>query len=99
MLERSFRQRAGKSVARYFFCDGEPNGGRRDVELIREMVVNRRDPAHNPLTFLTCTGDDDQAEWMKEVEEVAAYCSELDDFCDERAEVVKDQGKFNFFYF
>merc|ERR1711990_1184179 len=31
-------------------------------------------------------------EWMKDCEEVAAYCSESDDFRDEAAEVLRDQG-------
>ena len=56
------------------------------------MLIHRQDPAGNPMTFLSCTGDDQEAEWMKEVEEVAPYCSESDDFADEREEVLNDQG-------
>jgi len=46
----------------------------------------------NPMTFISCTNEDDQVEWMKDAEEVAPYCSESDDFKDEAAEVLRDQG-------
>lgn len=91
-LERSLREGQGKRVSRYFFCDGEPNGGENDKNQIKQMLIRRQDPAGNPMTFLSCTGDDQEAEWMKEVEEVAPYCSESDDFADEREEVLNDQG-------
>merc|ERR1719262_615547 len=44
------------------------------------------------MTFLSCTNEDDQVEWMKECEEVAPYCAESDDFGDESREVLGDQG-------
>lgn len=44
------------------------------------------------MTFISCTNEDDQVEWMKDAEEVAPYCSESDDFHDEAAEVLRDQG-------
>ena len=55
-----------------------------------------------PLTLITCTDDDELAKWMKEVEEdkpkdkegkaIEHYVAELDDFEDEKAEVLNDQG-------
>eukprot|EP00934_Nitzschia_sp_Nitz4_P002141 Nitzschia sp. Nitz4//scaffold52_size167869//163227//163685//NITZ4_002299-RA/size167869-exonerate_protein2genome-gene-0.33-mRNA-1//1//CDS//3329554104//2141//frame0 len=44
------------------------------------------------MTFISCTNEDAQVEWMKDAEEVVAYCSESDDFSDESAEVLRDQG-------
>jgi hypothetical protein len=62
------------------------------TERIGELIRDRKSPQDNPFTFLTCTDDDAQAEWMKEIEEKALWCAELDDFGDEREEVLKDQG-------
>lgn len=82
-----------RSVARYFLGDGEPNGGHNaKVEIIR-LLMNRPNPQGNPMTFLSCTSDDDAVEWMKEAEEVIPFCSEYDDYHDETREVLKDQGK------
>lgn len=92
-LKESFDRGSGRSVARYFFGDGTPNGGSMATKGITDLLKNRRDPAQNPVTLLSCTNEDDQVEWMKDAEEVAPYCSECDDFADEAAEVLKDQGE------
>merc|ERR1719162_2678923 len=42
--------------------------------------MNRTNPAQNPITFLSCTGEDEEVEWMK-------------DFGDESREVLGDQGE------
>jgi hypothetical protein len=44
------------------------------------------------MTFISCTNEDEQVEWMKDAEEVVPYCSESDDFNDEAEEVLHDQG-------
>lgn len=44
------------------------------------------------MTFLSCTGEDEQVEWMKDAEEIISYCAECDDFNDEADEVHRDQG-------
>ena len=56
------------------------------------MVHRNEDRKRNNITFLSCTNEDSQVEWMKDTEELAPYCSECDDFKDESAEVMKDQG-------
>ena len=56
------------------------------------MLVQRPNPEGNPMTFISCTNEDAQVEWMKDAEEVAPYCSESDDFRDEANEVLRDQG-------
>ena len=91
-LQESFQRGTGRSVARYFFGDGIPNGGQAAQERITALVKHRANPAMNPVTFLSCSNEDDQVEWMKDAEEVAPYCSESDDFGDEMREVIRDQG-------
>lgn len=91
-MQESFAMGANRSIARYLFCDGTPNGGLMAKEGIVKMLCHRQNPSQNPVTFLSCTNEDDQVEWMKDAEEVAPYCSECDDFADEAAEVLRDQG-------
>lgn len=91
-LQESFSRGAGQSVSRYFFGDGVPNGGEAAQKMITQLVTNRVNPSMNPVTFLSCSNEDDQVEWMKDAEEVAPYCAESDDFGDEAREVIRDQG-------
>lgn len=63
------------------------------IKEIVNIVKNRPEPEMNPVTFLSCTNEDEAVEWMKECEEVALFCSESDDFGDESREVMKDQGE------
>lgn len=92
-LQESFLRGQGVSIARYFFGDGLPNGGRRAISEIVKLVRLRQNPAQNPLTFISCTNEDEAVEWMKDCEEVAPYCSESDDYGDESREVFEDQGE------
>ena len=67
-------------------------GGEKAQKAIIELLKNRPNPSGNPVTFMSCTNVDTDVEWMKDAEEVAPYCSESDDFVDEAAEVMRDQG-------
>jgi hypothetical protein len=63
---------------------------------IEELVIGRHNPIDSPISpiaFISCTGDDAQVEWMKELEEKAKFCSEYDDYDDEKREVLGDQGE------
>ena len=91
-LQESLIVGSGKSIARYFFGDGTPNGGERAQKEIINILRHRENPSGNPVTFISCTNEDDQVEWMKDAEEVVAYCSEFDDYKDESLEILKDQG-------
>jgi len=91
-IQKSVSGNPGMSIARWFFGDGVPNGGITAQKEITRLLVNRPNAAQNPMTFISCTNEDDQVEWMKDAEEVAPYCSESDDFKDEAAEVLRDQG-------
>jgi hypothetical protein len=82
----------GQKVIRYFFGDGEPNGGIEAVRSIIQLVMSRNRPQDNPITLVSCTNEDSQVEWMKQLEEAAPYVAEIDDFEDERTEIVEDQG-------
>jgi len=76
-----------------FFGDGLPNGGRRAIQEIVRIIKTRPEPQLNPVTFLSCTNEDEAVEWMKDCEEVAPFCSESDDYGDESREVLLDQGE------
>ena len=91
-IQKSLQGNPGMSIARWFFGDGIPNGGISAQKQITHLLVNRPNPAQNPMTFISCTNEDSEVEWMKDAEEAAPYCSESDDFRDEAAEVLKDQG-------
>jgi hypothetical protein len=91
-IQQTILRGQGKSIARYFFGDGVPNGGERAQREIVNILKHRQEPVSNPITFISCTDEDDQVEWMKDAEEVCPYCSESDDFKDEGLEVLKDQG-------
>ena len=91
-IRASLEGNPGLSIARWFFGDGVPNGGIAAQREITRLIINRPNPSANPVTFISCTNEDDQVEWMKDVEEVAPYCAESDDFRDEAEEVLRDQG-------
>jgi hypothetical protein len=74
----------------YLLTDGVPSDA--VVQQVSDLIVMRQNPEANPVTLISCTNEDEEVSWMKEVEEKAPFCSELDDFHDEREEVLKDQG-------
>jgi len=74
----------------YLLTDGVPSDC--VVKQVADLIKFRKNPDRNPVTLMSCTNEDDESEWMKRVEELAPYCSELDDFSDEKTEVEKDQG-------
>lgn len=92
-LDESFQRGRGRAVARYLFCDGAPNGGPPGRRAVVRLLQHRAEPVRNPVTLMSCTDDDAQVEWMKDAEEVVPYCSEYDDYEDERREVLRDQGE------
>merc|ERR1719261_1944033 len=69
-LQKSLAGNPGMSIARWFFGDGVPNGGTMAQKQIIQMLVSRQDPSSNPMTFISCTNEDDQVEWMKDAEEI-----------------------------
>mmetsp|Transcript_18165 Transcript_18165/g.27857 ORF Transcript_18165/g.27857 Transcript_18165/m.27857 type:complete len:440 (+) Transcript_18165:80-1399(+) len=91
-IEASLSRNGSMKVMRYFLGDGQPNGGEFACKQIRDMIIHRPAPRDNPFTFMSCTNEDDQVEWMKITEEKAPYCAEFDDYLDEAREVLKDQG-------
>jgi len=91
-IESSLCRNRSMKVMRYFLGDGVPNGGEAACKRIQDMIIHRPAPHNNPFTFMSCTDQDDQVEWMKTTEEKAPYCAELDDYLDEAREVLKDQG-------
>ena len=74
----------------YFMTDGVPSD--QPVEAVANLIKTRANPERNPLTLMSCTNEDHEVEWMKEIEENAPFVSELDDYSDEKEEVIGDQG-------
>ncbi|CAJ1960078.1 unnamed protein product [Cylindrotheca closterium] len=91
-LTQSLTESPGIKIARWYFGDGKPQGGDTAQEQIVNLVMNRDNPAGNPITFVSCTNVDDDVEWMKDLEEIAPFCSEYDDYQTEAGEVLRDQG-------
>lgn len=88
----------------YILTDGEPSDS--SIEQMKALIIFRgqRPPQINaqtiamieersrmhPVSLLSCTNED--AKWMKEIEEEALFVSETDDFVTESNEVLHDQG-------
>ena len=70
-LQESFLRGQGHNIARYFFGDGKPNGGQMAVDEIVKLLRYRPNADQNPVTFLSCTNEDADVEWMKDAEEVS----------------------------
>lgn len=93
LLTKSFKDshdHSGDPTAHYLLTDGCPSD--KSASEVGKLIKNRSHPQRNPMTLLSCTNVDSECEWMKDIEEIAPFTSECDDFSDERAEVVKDQG-------
>lgn len=59
-IQKSLLGNPGMNIARWFFGDGVPNGGVAAQREITRLLVQRENPAGNPVTFLSCTNEDDQ---------------------------------------
>jgi hypothetical protein len=64
-IKKSFEAR-GK-IAHYFFGDGAPSGGEHEIEQIKKLIMNRSKPKDNPVTFLSCSNEDEDVQWMSTV--------------------------------
>jgi hypothetical protein len=67
VLSAAFNEAAASSDPHniYFFTDGVPSD--RSTKDVSKLVVSRPNPQHTPLTFLTCTDQTSEAQWMKDV--------------------------------
>jgi hypothetical protein len=95
-LGKLLANRKGKQSITLLF-DGKPYDGYVDestmISQVQKMVIERPDPQDCPITFLSCTENDDDVAWAKELEEVAPFCAEYDDYPSEAKEVEHDQGQ------
>jgi len=92
VLSKAFQEASKHSepTMHYLLTDGVPTD--RPVHAVSELIINRAQPDKNPVTFLSCSNEDSEVEWMKQVEEVAPFTAELDDYNAEKIEVLTDQG-------
>lgn len=85
----------------FVFTDGLPDGYNRvqlDDESINpffELLIDDRKGKERscPVSFNSCTNEDNDTEWMKSLEKKADYCSECDDYTSKAQEILKAQGK------
>ena len=89
-MQNAFNQQTVKGIMHYVFTDGVPSDA--SIHALGDLVQYRANPKMHPLTFMSCTDNDQEAEWMKTIEESGPYVSELDDFNSEQKEVLHDQG-------
>lgn len=89
LMKRSLSGASGKTM-HYLFTDGVPSDC--STEDLAKYLSQRPSPQNNPLTLVSCTDEDSECEWMKEIEEIGPFMVEVDDYSDERDEVLHDQG-------
>lgn len=87
-LNQSFNETSEPSI-HYLFTDGVPDD---PTSRVKSLIKNRKEPNKNALTLISCTNMDSEVEWMKGIDEDALFVAELDDFNDEKNEVLRDQG-------
>lgn len=92
VLSNALRQAAShrEPTLIYLFTDGLPSDA--TTEAVSQLIITRQNPQHCPITLISCSDNDEEVDWMKEVEEIASYCSEIDDYKAEKDEVIYDQG-------
>ncbi|MBA3661135.1 MAG: hypothetical protein H0W64_05385 [Gammaproteobacteria bacterium] len=94
-LNESFTK-FNKPTVHYVLTDGEPTFYTK--EDVKSLVMNRN-ASRNPINFITCTGDNAEVQWIKDIDqdESKQLVAEIDDFVTESAEVLKSHGpKFPF---
>ena len=52
-------------TAHYLLTDGVPSD--QPAEAVAQLIANRANPSRNPLTLMSCTNEDSEVEWMKQV--------------------------------
>ena len=88
-LKKAFDNTAEPSM-HYFFTDGVPSD--RSPEEVAHLINTRANPNQNALTLISCTNQDSDTEWMKLVDGTGSFVAEVDDYSDEKEEVLKKQG-------
>ena len=61
-LQESLIIGQGKSIVRYFLWDGTSDGGVMAQDKIINILTYREDSERNPMTFISCTNENDQTE-------------------------------------
>jgi hypothetical protein len=89
VMQQSLNNAVGLT-SHYLFTDGVPKDCSTDD--LGRYLAHRPNAQANPLTFVSCTNVDEEAEWMKEIEEIGPYMAEVDDYEAELREVRHDQG-------
>jgi len=67
---------------RYVFFDGWPSDATGDE--IEEILKQHQ---NDYMTFVSCTNQTEEVEWIKSIEKSIKNCAEIDDYQTEKAEV------------
>lgn len=79
-----------KGTMHYLFTDGEPSDCL--VADLQRLIMNRPNPAANPLTLVGCTDEEEPIAWMEQMEVNAPLVCAVDYYEEEKSEVLKLQG-------
>ena len=82
-----------EKVACFFLTDGLPNARHLAHHETFQALLQRPNPAANPVTFLSCTDDQAHRDWMKQAASIVPYCTEWDDYAASKDEVMSAQGR------
>mmetsp|Transcript_16875 Transcript_16875/g.21900 ORF Transcript_16875/g.21900 Transcript_16875/m.21900 type:complete len:455 (-) Transcript_16875:276-1640(-) len=95
-MESMFREAgcSNEPTMHYILTDGVPSGGEKDIKEIENLLINGRGPKLHcqPVTFLSCSNNPNDIEWMHESEEISKNVAAIHDFIDEQKDVLNDQG-------
>mmetsp|Transcript_22636 Transcript_22636/g.44838 ORF Transcript_22636/g.44838 Transcript_22636/m.44838 type:complete len:308 (-) Transcript_22636:189-1112(-) len=73
--------------------DGEPNNKNKFYQLLK----NRPHPGNSPTTIMACTDNDREIAWVNDMDDSVPYLDVVDDYDEEKKEVLRVQGsKFRF---
>jgi hypothetical protein len=75
-------------ASHYLFTDGVPSDGIDNVI----SVVTGRNASNHPITFVSCTNNSQETEWMKLLDNNEPNIAEVDDYESEKTEVLENQG-------
>ena len=70
--------------ALYLFFDGMPSGRVPEIKVIKRLLQNRGDPSGTPITFLPCSDDPEDVNWMLDMGKDIPCCTTIFDYEKEK---------------
>lgn len=94
-LKKLFNDIGDKSALLYIFSDGEPDKSttsQTSEEIIQDLFCNRKNPMRTPTHLISCTEQDAKVQWMSNLEKLAPFTNETNDYETEKENVRMAQG-------